>query len=1141
MLSGFSGSLVSEYFAETLLQETFAGALGERARDTARRQFLNWRRGPARQMGPVIGARGVHDLAAVPLMGTLGFAPTPLFTEAGGAFVLSSLGDTASAPVLITAPWSEPLDAVWKLAARSVLATDAVWCLSTNGRRVRLLDVRRAVARGFVEFDLDAAVEDDAAFAALWGLLRRESFEPPALIERVSVASSRHAVGVCRSLRVGVLDAIGALLSGFAGALVRKVDDGPLELDGLHEQALTVVYRVLFLLFAESRGLVPLWHPVYRRSYSIEALRDLAELPGRARGLWEALQAISRLAHSGCRAGNLRVTPFNGRLFAPAATPLAESGRLDDEAAKRVVLALSTTSGGTGAGRTRISYRDLGVEQLGAVYESVLDYRPRLVPAAPSSSEPTLPPGGPSERRAGRIDVRLEPGSGVRKATGTFYTPRALTTYLVRRTLAPLVAGASPEAILALRVVDPAMGSGAFLVAACRYLAAGYESALVAAGGCHASDITDADRRLFGRLVAQRCLYGVDRNPVAAQLARLSLWLYTLAPERPLTFLDHRLLVGDSLIGAAVDDVGGPPPGATRRRSNPVEELLLPLFDADDIGPAIRGVLPARQRVASMPDESLAVVREKERILARITGSSSPLSAWKAAADLWCGFAFRGGSRDSNARLYPALADAILRGRSSLPAAVVEHWLAESRAEASARRFFHWTLEFPEVFYSDSGEPIAGGGFDAVIGNPPWDMVRDDNDRDGTRASARADADGLLGFARSSGVYRAQGDGHTNLYQLFVERAFRLTRAGGRMGLVVPWGLASDAGCTGLRRLLLDRSRIDSWVGFENTSAIFPIHRSVRFLLMTASVGGRTDSLPCRLGERDPEVLESPAESIGPHGGPRAVALPRRLLERLSPEDLAVPDVRTPADIALLEKVAATVPFLGSPAGWGAEFGRELNASEDRRHFDGVSDGLPVLEGKHVEPFQVRAPADVRRLPVAAAARLLDEARTWGRSRLAYRDVASATNRLTLIGAIIPRGHVTVHTLFCLKTPLALRDQEFLCGVLNSFVANYLVRLRVTTHVTARIMSRLPVPRPPAGSRLYLAIADLAARLLRSVSPQQAPAYPELQAAVANLYGLTADELRHVLGTFPQIDDRTKAETMARYESCDLAEWTQRA
>ncbi len=277
MLSGFSGSLVSEYFAETLLQEMFAGALGERTRDSARRQVLIWRRGPASQMGPVTGGRGVHDLAAVPLMRILGFVPSLLFTDAAGAFVLSSLGAAASAPVLIAAPWAEPLDAVWRLAASSVLATGAPWCFSINGRRVRLLDVRRAVAGGFVEFELESAVEDDAAFAALWGLLRCESFDPPALVERVSIASSRHAVGVSRSLRVGVLEAIGELLSGFRGALARKVDPDPAGLDGLHEQALTVVYRILFLLFAESRGLVPLWHPVYRRSYSIRS----AARPGR--------------------------------------------------------------------------------------------------------------------------------------------------------------------------------------------------------------------------------------------------------------------------------------------------------------------------------------------------------------------------------------------------------------------------------------------------------------------------------------------------------------------------------------------------------------------------------------------------------------------------------------------------------------------------------------------------------------------------------------------------------------------------------------------------------------------------------------------------------------------------------------------
>ena len=216
--------------------------------------------------------------------------------------------------------------------------------------------------------------------------------------------------------------------------------------------------------------------------------------------------------------------------------------------------------------------------------------------------------------------------------------------------------------------------------------------------------------------------------------------------------------------------------------------------------------------------------------------------------------------------------------------------------------------------------------------------------------------------------------------------------------------------------------------------------------------------------------------------------------------------------------------------GWGAEFGRELNAADDRRHFERGGRGLPVLEGKHIEPFRVAAPSSGFRLPVDAASRLLDKSRTWGRARLAYRDVASATNRLTLIAAIVPSGSVTVHTLFCLKTALSETAQDFLCGVFNSFVANYLVRLRVTMHVTTQVIAHLPVPRPDPASPLYVAIAGLAAQLRRSPAPQQDPAYAELQAAVARLYRLTGDEFRHVLSTFPLIEDGTKAKSQRAFE-----------
>ena len=230
----------------------------------------------------------------------------------------------------------------------------------------------------------------------------------------------------------------------------------------------------MFLLFAEARALVPVWHPVYRDSYSLDALARGRRTARTARsGLWDALRAIARLAHAGCRAGDLQVTPFNGRLFAPARTPLAERRNLDDEAARRAMLALSTRPSADRAGRERIAYRDLGVEQLGAVYETLLDYKPARRRRA-------------ARRRRGRPRVELRAGSGSRKATGTFYTPQPIAEYVVRRTLGPLVRDAEPDRILQLRVVDPSMGSGAFLVAACRYLAAAYEAALVRTGGCHA-------------------------------------------------------------------------------------------------------------------------------------------------------------------------------------------------------------------------------------------------------------------------------------------------------------------------------------------------------------------------------------------------------------------------------------------------------------------------------------------------------------------------------------------------------------------------------------------------------------------------------------------------------------------------------
>jgi len=509
--------------------------------------------------------------------------------------------------------------------------------------------------------------------------------------------------------------------------------------------------------------------------------------------------------------------------------------------------------------------------------------------------------------------------------------------------------------------------------------------------------------------------------------------------------------------------------------------------------------------------------------------------------DLWCARALPGTrGRPELAGLFTALADHLVGSSSALRPAVAERVLADEARRPSGFTPFHWSLEFPEVFYEADGSPRQPRGFDAVVGNPPWDMVRADNGGPGARSEAREAAEGLLRFARDAGIYRGQGNGHANRFQLFVERALQLVRPGGRIGLVVPWGLLADHGSARLRTLLFDRTNIDGLVGFDNADRIFPIHRGVRFLALSTTAGGTTERLAARFGDRDPSVLDSlPSE-----GSPREafpLVISRKLLERLSGEELAVPDVRAVPDLALIEKLATSWPSLSAPTGWHAAFGRELNATDDSRHFTTGGMGLPVVEGKHLGPFRVDTGTSFRRIDADVAARLVDRQRSFDRPRLAYRDVSSPTNRLTLISAIVPAGCVTVHTLFCLRACLPPHAEDFLCGVLNSLVANYFVRFWVGSHVTTALVGRLPVPKPAADSPAFLRIADLAAALAKGCRPLQHPAYPAIQAEVARLYELTAGELTRVLETFPLIDAAVRQKTIELFEGVERSTGAPRA
>ncbi|HEX8028468.1 MAG TPA: hypothetical protein VF491_08405, partial [Vicinamibacterales bacterium] len=394
------------------------------------------------------------------------------------------------------------------------------------------------------------------------------------------------------------------------------------------------------------------------------------------------------------------------------------------------------------------------------------------------------------------------------------------------------------------------------------------------------------------------------------------------------------------------------------------------------------------------------------------------------------------------------------------------------------------------------------------------------------RSDSRRTAAAALRFFRHSRAYPLQGNGHPNRYQLFVERALQLTRPGGRIGMLLPSGIATDHGSAGLRRHLLNHTSIDTWLGFDNRRRIFPIHRSVRFVVLSTTNAGSTSTLRFRTGLTDPAALHLDAAN-------EVLSLSRSRIEVLSPQHLTIPEVATAAALDILTSIASRVPALGAPTGWNVRFGRELNATDDRPHFQdrtGRAGLLAVIEGKHLAPFQVDVARSTLGIPMKTASQRLEPATTFARMRIGYRDVASATNKLTLIAAMLPARSVSVHTVFCLKSPLDDESQWCLLGLMNSLVANYLVRLQVTTHVTTALMSRLPVPKPPTTAPAFERLAALSRRLATTGIDNNGAEYAELNSIAASLYGLSIDQYAHVLDSFPLINQSQRELCLSEYE-----------
>ncbi len=1123
MIPGVSGNLLSGRFLDALVDD------GTTPVDQSwARAYVRWWRACVQTLGPASAPRRVFDVAAHPLLRHLGFvvsqaAPATPGSAAPAIAAVLEHGRSPAATLLCTA-WGTPAATVWRQAIGTSLAAGLPWAVFINGTILTIVDATRPWARCALTIDLDAAAHDRRTLAALWHTARAEALLSVSgadrsaelgMLRRHVNDSEAEGQAVCATLGTGVLDALSLLLQTFGAPLPRR-RRAPRAVNDRHllDQSLTIVYRLLFLFFAEARRLVPTWHEVYREAYGMDTLCRRVLADAAAPGTWATLQALSRLAHAGCDADDLQVTAFNGRLFAPARTPLGEH-HLPDHVAASAVMALGTMC--HRGGRERISFVDLGVEQLGAVYERVLDFEP--------------------VREGTRLVLRAT--SSERKTTGSFYTPRTVTDFLVRRTLAPLVDGLDASGILALRVLDPAMGSGAFLVAACRYLTDHAEQALVRDGTWAAGDVTDADRADLCRSVAERCLYGIDRNPRAVQLARLSLWLSTMAAGRPLTFLDHHLAAGNSLVGARLMDLCAPPAPRGRPRTSMPDQLAL--FDEAALERLARAVVPERLRLADIPSATPADVRDKERRLDHLTREPEGLSRWSRAADVWCGLALSG-TRMTNG-VYAEVQHLLAGRTTSVARDTLERLVSDATSEARVHGACHWELLFPEVFLDADGHRRLDAGFDAVLGNPPWEMIRADTGDTTTRDGHRRDGRTFMRFVRASGHYHNCGTGQINCYQLFVERALDAIRPGGRVGLILPGGIQLDSGSAHLRRRLFDSCAVDTWLAFDNRRAIFPIHRSTRFVLLSATQGGTTSTLPLRCGLTDASDLSKRPDDGRDEDANAVLRLPLTFLRQWDGGHLTVPAITTPLDLAVAHR-ALQHPVLADARGWNVRFGRELNATDDRACFapwtagtpvdtgDAAGDPwLPVVDGRHLRPFGVAIDEVKRAIRASSAhARLGGPART-AHARVCYRDVASATNRLTLLAAVLAPGVTATHTVFTSRRSFPAMDTWVLVALLNSLVANFLVRLQMTTHVTAALMARLPVPRPASSTDEARTLAALARRLSRVSSIDEAPgAYARLNVLAARAYGLGREEYAHVVRSFPLLGAALSAQCLAAWE-----------
>ena len=576
-----------------------------------------------------------------------------------------------------------------------IRTSELTWGILTSGKLWRLYHRNTSYKLdSFYEVNLEQILidEDIDAFRCFYYLFRSEAFVPdtsnPSFLDDMLSSSIRYTVTVSDDLGEKIYLALEELINGFLDYQGNNLTTSAADVKKIHESCLILLYRLLFVLYAESRGLLPLENSEYQKEYSLEGLAtDIhgkldaeSAIPDLRSDYWDRLQTLFTLIDKGW---DESIPQYNGGLFNPKRHRFLVEKKIGNRSLAEVVDTLTRTKE-----RERIAYQDLAIQHLGDVYEGLLEYKPTV------------------ENQTERI--KLKKNKNAKKASGSYYTSDVIVRSMVENALSPLCKRKQFEELLRLKVLDPAMGSGHFLIGVIDHLAL----ELVTHPDTPPLQTGDVDTEIayWRRRVVETCIYGVDKNPMAVELAKVSLWLHTVAKGKPLSFLDHHIRCGNSLIGANVANLANLPVLKVSRRS---QETNQPIFNmdfgfTDTVSEAVGHYLV----IDSMESTTVNNIHVMEKELER---AQQTLDQHKKVANLWLSVYFGNEIKRSN---YHNILNALKSGQAADFSNMQGYQEAQQLAEDY--RYFHWEIEFPEVFRDELGNELENPGFDAIVGNPPY-------------------------------------------------------------------------------------------------------------------------------------------------------------------------------------------------------------------------------------------------------------------------------------------------------------------------------------------------------------------------------------------------------------------------------------